>query len=285
MYKVAVVNCCRGALLLPLAFVASATDADYASVLQVHLQVSNTETGIHGGVASANQARKLPTFAVLLTTYNTRDRELMYTKRLHWWLNKTMLPIYVVDSSGHGFSPSFSNIRSFKQVQFNQTRFLKGNWGSTEAELLSLKQAWEAFQDDWSKLDYVVKVTGKYVLPGLQSEMKKIHTGNSFIIQQSTDHPESGHLRWVNTECLGFNAARMGELLEMLATDKRAAALEEKLGQSLMTGRYPMQQLESMQIPYEYWTERGSGDTLYSVLQTSQRGAVHTNTQALKRTL
>lgn len=232
------------------------------------LATNDTEK-ISGDSKSTKQRETSPTFAILLTTYNAEDREAMYTMRLQWWLSMTELPIYVVDSAGRGFPPSLSKIRSFKQLKFDQKEVFGDRMDSTLGELLSMKHAWEAFQKDWSRFDYIVKVTGKYVLPDLQSAMQKVSKGNSFIIEHYTDHADAGHLRWVNTEFLGFNAALMGKLLEELANNKNA--LEDRLGQMLVTGNYLSQQLDSMKLPELYWTKRGAGDVLKSVLETSDR--------------
>jgi len=253
MYKVTCISFCCWAARLLLACASPVIDKDDASMM--------LQTAINVTVSA-------PTFAVLLTTYNTEDREAMYVARLQWWLKETKLPIFVVDSAGRGFSPSISTHRSFKQLKFDQTNVLGFDVGSTEGELLSLKRAWEAFQGDWSRYDYVVKVTGKYVLPDLQFEMRKVNKGNSFILENFSDHPEVGYLRWVNTELLGFNAAHMGDLLEKLANNE-GGTLEDKLGQMIMTHQYSEQQLNNMALPVGYRTQRGNGDVLAAVLQTN----------------
>jgi len=232
------------------------------------LPSDETEGSTDGAAVSTKQA---PTFALLLTTYNTEEREAMYTMRLQWWLRWTQLPVYVVDSAGRGFPASLSKIRSFKQLKFDQhnASVRRKRLDSTLGELLSMRLAWATFKDDWSRFDYVVKVTGKYVFPDLESEMQKVSKGNSFIIERFTDHPDAGYLRWVNTECLGFSAARMGDFLDKLLSEQ--GALEDRLGQMLVTGHYPSQQLNWMRIPEGFQTKRGAGDVLTAVLQTSDR--------------
>jgi len=280
MHWITFVSCFCWAAAFPLACAASLIDADIASVLQVDAQVSHkAESNSDGSTAHANQSQKWPAFAVLLTTHNTEDKEIMYMEPLRWWLRKTKLPLFVVDSAGRGFPPSLSKIRSFKQLKFNQSDKMGDFVDSTLCELLSLERAWQAFQDDWSRFDYVVKVTGKYVLPDLQSEMKKVRRGNSFIIERYTDHKEAGYL-WVNTEYLGFNAARMGDLLEEFANYE--GSFELKLGQVLLTFWHPMQQLGSMMIPEQYRTPRANGDVLIAMLQTANDTKGHAVVQALK---
>jgi len=277
MYRVTCISFCLAAVA-PIACLASLTETDVASVLQSVLQVETVprdgeELDSNDDVVSNDETGETPTFGVLLTTYNTAEREAMYTKRLQWWLRETKLPIFVVDSAGRGFPQSLSKIRNFKQLTFNQEDILGDYVDSTIGELLSLKRAWQTFKNDWSRFDYVVKVTGKYVLPDLQIEMQKVTKGNSFIIEHFTDHPDAGYLRWVNTEFLGFNVAQMGKLLDTLG--RSSGALEDRLGRMLITDQYPLQQLDGMMIPAKYQTQRAIGDVLTAVLQTSDKVKSH----------
>ena len=54
----------------------------------------------------------LSRFALLVTTFNSPEREPLYTPRLQWWLYHSALDLFVVDSAGRCFplSPRARNL-------------------------------------------------------------------------------------------------------------------------------------------------------------------------------
>lgn len=202
-----------------------------------------------------------PSFIVLLTTYNEPSRSQMYEKRLEWWLSQTTLPIYVVDSYNAPLAGNLTSFRKFREHHFDQTLVLgtPPAGGSTPAEILSMKNAFEAFKDDWAHVDYVVKITGKYVLPTLTSALATVSKGSDFIVEFSNYNMQSP---WVGTECLGFNAKRMGKLLAEIEVQD-PLPVESKVATLLRNqARYSHQRLPLMKIPEGYQIKRGAGDTL-----------------------
>jgi len=218
-----------------------------------------------------------PSFAILLTMYNSPQREGLYAPRLRWWLEKTSLPIFVVDSANHYFPKDMQDIRPFQELHFDQRHFLPPSWNetmdgaSTVAELVSLDHAWSVFGKLWSeKYDYVIKVTAKYVLPDLETAMHLTHRGREFIFQDnafSLNDEIPWLASWVGTECIGFNSRHMGSLLHLLQNQK--GYLEKRVAAVAKFGNYTYEHLPPLQIPDEFMTPRGSGDVLWSVLQTS----------------
>jgi len=200
-------------------------------------------------------------FALLLTTFNEPKRTDMYAKRLEWWLRETGLPIYVVDSANFSFPPGLEQIRDFRVLHFNQSQVTGGTvprGGKTGYELLSLKMAYQAFKDEWAQYDYVLKVTGKYVLPDLEAYMSAVNPNTDFVIQTI---PWDG----IGTECIGFNSQRMMDLL--LEIESMEAQDLEKRVELTLNGRPERRvTLPLMRIPEEYRTPREYGDTLTAVL-------------------
>ena len=61
----------------------------------------------------------LSRFALLVTTFNSPEREALYTPRLQWWLYNSALDLFVVDSAGRCF-PAIDALR-FRCFAFNQS--------------------------------------------------------------------------------------------------------------------------------------------------------------------
>ena len=61
----------------------------------------------------------LSRFALLVTTFNSPEREALYTPRLQWWLYNSALDLFVVDSAGRCF-PAIDAPR-FRCFAFNQS--------------------------------------------------------------------------------------------------------------------------------------------------------------------
>jgi len=208
-------------------------------------------------------------FALLLTTFNEPKRTEMYAKRLEWWLRQIKLPIYVVDSGNLPFPKSLEQIRDFRVLHFDQTRGLgtPPPWTlpATEGELFSLKMAHEAFKDEWAQYDYVVKVTGKYVLPELEANMAAVKPNTDFVIQMSgLVLDENVWLPRVGTEYIGFNSQRMSDLL-MEIENFKLGCLEQKLGVILAFRPQRYVQLPMLSIPEEYRVPCSDGRLLTRV--------------------
>jgi hypothetical protein len=207
-----------------------------------------------------------PSFVVLLTTYNEASRTRMYEKRLMWWLSNCTLPIYVVDSYNAPFSEHLKSIRKFREYHFDQTSVLgpgpKTAYEKTRSEILSLKNAFQVFKDEWAHYDYVLKITGKYVLPTLPSAFATMSKGSAFIVQSDHYDLSSSRPGWVGTECLGFDAKRMGELIAEIEM-QWPQLMENKVAMLLQGGdRYSHQRLPPMEVPEAYQIARGDSNVL-----------------------
>ena len=130
-----------------------------------------------------------------------------------------------------------------------------------------MKNAFEAFKDDWAHVDYVVKITGKYVLPTLTSAFASMSKGNAFIVQ-SANFNQFSWPGWVGTECLGFDAKRMGQLLAEIEKQD-PLCIENKVATLLRdTESYSHQILQPMPVPEAYQTARGDGQRLPELMES-----------------
>ena len=171
------------------------------------------------------------------------------------------MPVYVVDSSGNGF-PSISNTSppNVRFFTFEQPPEIER---STDGELLSLRKAEEHWRTDWERnsYDYIVKVTGKYRLPDLEIELRKVQRKDfDFILQNR------GHLAQ-NTEVLGIRRSKFRDILQEISAQEDAEQLEEKVINVMRRLDTKNFRLPSNLVPLEFQVKRGWGDVLSNLTQ------------------
>ena len=199
-------------------------------------------------------------YAILLTTYNEKSRTEMYLKRINWWIENSDLDIYIVDSSNNGF-PTIKSDR-VKICKFDQNKYIK-NLTSTTGELISMDQCAKKFKNDFKKYKYIIKITGKYILPDLDSYIKNSVSNKSnydFILQNN----KNGIFQ--NTECIGFRASKFGKIIKNLQKrlneDDNVNILEHLIGLYVKENNAKAVRLKPLHIPEDYRVPRGAGDVL-----------------------
>jgi hypothetical protein len=137
-------------------------------------------------------------WAILLTSCvrqnnNPNDDKLFYYRRsIKTWLEKTNLPIFIVESSGYSF-PEFKNTR-LKVCTFN----LQNQSSSSQYEAKSILFAMETFKEEFKKYTHILKVTARYyvdierILPRLPNV--------DIVLQSSVNH----NIKCNNSEIFGF---------------------------------------------------------------------------------
>ena len=112
-----------------------------------------------------------------LSQRNKQERLKMYGKKIMKWLNKTNLKIVVVENSGHNFKDLTKHISNrFEIVSFkysdDQKKIMNKYIAKGQHEIFALNYACNN-----SKLvkecDYVIKITGRYFVPNLESILNK----------------------------------------------------------------------------------------------------------------
>ena len=159
----------------------------------------------------------MPRVALLFTTYNVPERQAMYRQRLDWWRTHIRFPLFVVDSSGHGFH--MDGVPEYVFTQEGGTAL-----SPTDSELVSLRRAERHFRTQFAPFDYVIKITGKYILPSLASNLAQLPCAD--LILQSEESNQ--HFQIQSSEVVGFRTATMAATLAALDT-KNKTMLESRL--------------------------------------------------------
>jgi hypothetical protein len=108
----------------------------------------------------------------------------MYHDVIRWWMKNSKFDIYVVDSSNNVFDDDI--MEGCTTCHFDQSEFTKVTGCSTTLEILSINKAFSMFECEWNeKYDYIIKLTTKYTLPGLENTINKYitNTENEIIFQ------------------------------------------------------------------------------------------------------
>lgn len=145
--------------------------------------------------------------AVLLTTCikpavesfqsDETTRKKQYEESITKWMDKTNLIVYVVESSNRGFpelEEKYKHTNRLHIIKYDQTK-VSCNHNSgvcrTYYEAYSMKYALEQMK----YYDYILKVTGRYYLDGVEKDLNNILHGDMmdgyFQIHQRENHQNS----------------------------------------------------------------------------------------------
>ena len=137
-------------------------------------------------------------WAILLTScvrpkdINDKRKE-YYLRAINDWLEKTNLPIFIVESSNYTF-PEFINTR-LKIFSFN----LENEPSTSQYEAKSILNAIEYFKDEFVNYTHILKVTARYYLD-IEEIIKPIPDNTEIVLQSCVNHSIS----WNNSEIYGF---------------------------------------------------------------------------------
>jgi hypothetical protein len=115
-----------------------------------------------------------------------------YLQAIKDWLEKTRLPIFIVESSGYTF-PEFKNTR-LKVCSFDLTN----QASSSQYEARSILHALDYFKDDLKPYTHILKVTARYYVDveNILSSLPDV----DMILQYQHNHV----IQWNNSEVFGF---------------------------------------------------------------------------------
>lgn len=130
------------------------------------------------------------------------ERKELYSKQIQRWLNETPYSIYVVESSGYDF-PDIQHDR-LKIISFQLNEKLPS---SSQYEARSILHALDEMKEE-DDIDYVLKVTGRYFLPGIEKSLKNISSDKNSFLQI---HRKEG---WQNSEYFGLSKDNLYQLAE-----------------------------------------------------------------------
>ena len=121
-------------------------------------------------------------------------RKELYTNVINNWLEKTSLPIYVVESSGY----NFNDIKNDRLVVFTFNGDPQPN--SSIAEAKSILYALEQLENYDINYTHILKVTGKYYLDNIESTINMLPYDYDIYTQQHCNH----EWKQQNTEYYGI---------------------------------------------------------------------------------
>ena len=128
--------------------------------------------------------------------YNKPEARLKtYTDAINEWLNNTNLMIYIVENNNYNF-PEYSENPRVKIFSFEAEKLVKCKTClATPYEADSILRAFNYFKLD--KYDKIIKVTGKYYIPGIEDLINNIPENSELIFQNT----HTGNLQ--NSEIFG----------------------------------------------------------------------------------
>jgi hypothetical protein len=106
------------------------------------------------------------------------DKRILYEKIIDKWLSKTNVDIFIINSSGEKINKTHSRlfVHSFRQKSnYNH------NIGPSIYERDSMLEAISYF--DFSRYDYVFKITGKYFVKDFENMIKNLPNDADIIFQ------------------------------------------------------------------------------------------------------
>jgi hypothetical protein len=99
----------------------------------------------------------------------------MYEEVISWWLYNSSFDIFLADSANNKFNEDIeSKCSTFHYDQTLNSINPRRHSDTTNLEGILLKLAGQYFKQEWKNYDYIVKLTAKYTLPDLESELYKI---------------------------------------------------------------------------------------------------------------
>ena len=198
-----------------------------------------------GGRTAIQRIAIHPRVAVLLTMFASPARFPMYAPRIQWWEEHSGLDIFIVDSSGSGLAQlkDHSRVFCFKQSQPEALNMPS----ATETE--SLQRALAHFAIQFASYDMVIKVTAKYIIPGLAEQCNTIDPCVDLILQHRTD--TCGQ----NCEVFGARPFLFSKMLT-----NAADGMESNLAECMSI--HPFQRMDPLALPVEWRVPRSHGDIL-----------------------
>ncbi|GAB5359928.1 hypothetical protein AAMO2058_000584200 [Amorphochlora amoebiformis] len=222
--------------------------------------------------------------ALLITTFNDADtRNSLYVPRIQWWLENTQFSLYIVDSGNHKFSglklkhltkrpkPHFLHFDQAKLTTHEQK--VLSSHGDSEAksvyELISIQRVGQRYGSELKKFDYIIKLTGKYVLPTLSQSLD--HVFQQFtkgdlpdMLVESMSFPVPGDC--LNSEIFGFRGAIFDKVVGILEERlEKGGIMENAVKMVQMHENMTSFTLPEINIPQQWRTNRGDGSTLAHV--------------------
>ena len=174
-----------------------------------------------GKISSKNCCILLTTTVYINTTdylndYNSHSSRLqLYIDTINDYIKYTNLTIYVVESSNYSF-PEFKNNPRVKVFTFKTDNKIKCNdCSATPYEAESILKAFNYF--DLKRYDKIIKVTGKYYIPNMETLIKNIPADADIFFQNTNENM----LGKQNSEIFGCKTKFLPEIMNKIIENSR----------------------------------------------------------------
>lgn len=149
-----------------------------------------------------------------------------YRQAINAWLQKTTLPIFIVESSGYKFE-EFKHTR-LKIYTFNLSEPLAS---TSQYEAQSILAAIAYFTNDLKPYTHILKVTARYFVPNMPHILKSLVKPIDLVCQ----HLENPTIKHQNSEIFGIRKSLIPTLLE---TVRYKGLMEHALFKAKNTYKY-----------------------------------------------
>lgn len=135
---------------------------------------------------------------------NSADyRKKQYINVIESYLKYSSYPLYVVDSSGYTF-PEFKHNNKVHIYSYNLNTAYNGYTNKSPMEAISILKAYNYFK--LNRFDNIVKITGKYYIPNIDSHLNKMDK-NAYYYVQSVYQKNKNKYTYQSTEIFGFKSS------------------------------------------------------------------------------
>ena len=158
------------------------------------------------------------------TNTEINERKSLYIKQIKQWLNKTNLPIFVVDNSGYKFSEI--NNKNLKVISFVSNNKAENNDDSykSKEEFESIEYAINELKDSniYNQSTHILKVSGEYFLENIENSLNNSEQYLDLYLQKN----RKNDIKWQSAEYFGIKKEL---LLEMFQQTLNKNAVENNL--------------------------------------------------------
>ena len=151
-----------------------------------------------------------------MNEYNSPESRLkLYLDTINEWLKNTNLTIYVVESSNYSF-PEYKNNPRVKIFTFKSTNIINcKDCSATPYEAESILKAFKYF--NLNTYDKIIKITGKYFIPGIENLIKNIPDDADIFFQNSNENA----LKKQNSEIFGCKTKYLPKIMNLIIENSK----------------------------------------------------------------
>jgi hypothetical protein len=151
-----------------------------------------------------------------MNEYNSPESRLkLYLDTINDWLKYTKLTIYVVESSNYNF-PEYKNNPRVKIFTFKSNNNINcKDCSATPYEAESILKAFYYF--NLKTYESIIKVTGKYFIPGIENLIKNIPNDADIFFQNSNENA----LKKQNSEIFGCKTKYLPTIMNLIISNSK----------------------------------------------------------------